>query len=180
MYRYCPKCAGEMKTIMIEGNERGKCRECGFVHYQNPKPGVVALIRRGDSLILGKRRGYVAFGKWCLPGGFINFEEDYLSAAHREVREETGLEIEITGILSVVSNFLLPGMHTLVVVLSAVPTGGKLEAGDDLGEVDWFPLNGPLPPLAFESDAHIIERTAGGNAAPAPVDPRFTVLGGGG
>ncbi|MFP4564776.1 MAG: NUDIX domain-containing protein, partial [Spirochaetia bacterium] len=100
-----------MMTIIIEGNERGKCRECGFVHYQNPKPGVVAFIRRGDSVLLGKRMGCVAFGKWCLPGGYINFEEDYLSAAHREVREETGLEIEITGILSVVSNFLLPEMH---------------------------------------------------------------------
>ncbi|MFP4561987.1 MAG: hypothetical protein ACLFRY_01640, partial [Spirochaetia bacterium] len=70
-------------------------------------------------------------------------------------------------------------MHTLVVVLSAVPAGGKLEPGDDIGEVDWFPLKGPLPPLAFESDAHIIERTAAGGAAavPAPIDPRFAVLG---
>jgi ADP-ribose pyrophosphatase YjhB (NUDIX family) len=165
-----------MKTVLVEGYERDKCRDCGFLHYQNPKPGVVVQIRRGDSVLLGKRRGTVAFGKWCLPGGFINFEEDYLTAAHREIREETGLEIEITGIISVVSNFFLPEMHTLVVVLSGVPAGGELRAGDDLGEVDWFPLEGPLPPLAFESDAHILERTAAGDAAPTPIDPRFKIV----
>lgn len=175
-YTFCPRCGKSLGTVIIEGNERAKCSHCGFVQYQNPAPGVVVSIRKADSIVLGKRRGYVAAGRWCLPGGFINFEEDYLSAAHREVREETGLEIEITGILSVVSNFILPDMHTLVVVLSAVPAGGSLQAGDDIGEVDWFSLEGDFPPMAFQSDVHIISRIAAEGDFGAPVDPDLSVL----
>jgi 8-oxo-dGTP diphosphatase len=45
---------------------------------------------------------------WCLPCGYIEFHEDYLTAARREVKEETGLEVEITALLSVASYFLRP------------------------------------------------------------------------
>jgi ADP-ribose pyrophosphatase YjhB (NUDIX family) len=107
--------------------------------------------------------------------GFIESDEDFLTAAIREVKEETGLDVEIRSILSVVSNFLSPGLHTLAIVLLACVVGGELRAADDLDEVAWFPLSGPLPEMAFEADAHICERYYKTQLEGAPVDPRYAV-----
>jgi ADP-ribose pyrophosphatase YjhB (NUDIX family) len=107
--------------------------------------------------------------------GFIEFEEDFLSAATREVKEETGLNIEIRSIISVVSNFLSPGLHTLAIVLLARVVGGEARAGDDLDALQWCPLEGPLPEMAFEADQHIIERYSKTRFKGAPVDPDYTL-----
>ena len=61
--------------------------------------------------------------------GFIEYDEDFLTAALREVKEETGLDVEIRSLLSVVSNFLSPRLHTLAIVLLARVVGGELERG---------------------------------------------------
>ena len=60
-----------------------------------------------------------------LPCGYIEFHEDYLTAARREVKEETGLEVEITALLSVASNFLRADIHTLAVAVLDL-RGGQL------------------------------------------------------
>ena len=84
-----------------------------------------------------------------------------------------GCGCEILSLLSVVSNFLAEELHTLVVVLLGRVAGGQARAGDDLEELRWFPLEGPLPPMAFQADRHIIERYWLTRLAGAPVDPRY-------
>jgi hypothetical protein len=66
-------------------------------------------------------------------------------------------------------------MHTLAVVLLARVVSGKAHAGDDLDAVEWFPLQGPLPEMAFEADRHIIERYARTRLKGAPVDPDYAL-----
>ena len=73
-------------------------------------------------------------------------------------RWRQGLEVEIRSILSVVSDFLSPTLHTPAIVLLACVVGGELRAADDREAAVWFPLCGPLPETAFEADAHICER----------------------
>jgi 8-oxo-dGTP diphosphatase len=68
----------------------------------------------------------------ALPCGYMDFHEDFLTAGRREVREETGLEVEITGLLAVASNFLRPDIHTLAIALLAEVRGGVMKAGDDV------------------------------------------------
>jgi ADP-ribose pyrophosphatase YjhB (NUDIX family) len=133
----------------------------------------VVLIEQEGRVLLGRRTGSYGAGQWGLPMGFIEHGEDFLTAARREVKEETGLDVEICSILSVVSNFLSPRLHTLAIVLLARAAGGALQAGDDLDAVAWFPLDGPLPEMAFEADAHICERFYRTRIEGAPVDPRF-------
>ncbi len=172
-FNFCPKCASPLSHV---GNteERLGCPACGWVYYRNPAPGVVILISRDNRVLLGKRcTSSYAAGDWCLPGGFIEYEEDFLSAAIREVQEETGLHVEITAIISVVSNFLTSGLHTLVVVVTARIVGGEEQSGDDLEELAWYPLEGPFPDMAFEADRHIIERYWRTSLEGAPVDPHF-------
>jgi hypothetical protein len=81
---------------------------------------------------------------------------------------------EIRSIISVVSNFLSPNLHTLAIILLARVISGEPRAGDDLQALEWFPLSGPLPEMAFEADAHIIERYGKTKLSGAPVDPDFT------
>jgi 8-oxo-dGTP diphosphatase len=173
-YPYCPGCGARSRLVPSGRRHSHRCPQCGYVLYKNPAPGVVALIIDNDRVLLGKRALDVyKGGTWSLPGGYIEFHEDFLSAAHREIMEETGLSITIQSIVSVVSNFLKPNLHTLVIVLLARKTGGDLCPGDDTVKLDWFPLSGPFPEMAFSADTHVIERYHETRMSGAPIDPRF-------
>jgi ADP-ribose pyrophosphatase YjhB (NUDIX family) len=174
LFTFCPLCAAKLMLKEKGGTPRRACPDCSFVHYENPSPGVVVVIHREDQVLLGKRSGSFGKGKWCLPQGYVEFDDDFLTAARREVKEETGLDVEIRSILSVVSNFLTPRLHTLAIILLARVVGGELCAADDLESLEWFPIAGPLPDMAFEADAHIIERYLKTSLAGAPVDPDFS------
>jgi len=175
--RFCPRCGARCDLISSGRQSRLECPRCSFILYQNPSPGVVALIVDDGMVLLGKRAKNVFLGgKWSLPGGFIELDEDFLSAAHREILEETGLSIRIISVIGVVSNFLSPQLHTLVIVLLAEKTGGTLRPGDDMDRLEWFPLSGSYPPMAFEADKHIIDRYHKTKMAGIPVDHRFASL----
>jgi ADP-ribose pyrophosphatase YjhB (NUDIX family) len=175
-FQFCPQCGAPLVLREKGGKQRPACTNCRFVHFENPLPGAVILIEQDGQVLLGRRSGKVGTGLWGLPMGYIEHDEDFLTAAIREVKEETGLDVEIRSLLSVVSNFLSPRLHTLAIVLLARVVGGQLEAGDDLDAVQWFPLSGPLPEMAFEADAHICERYYRTRLAGAPVDPRYAAL----
>lgn len=171
-FRYCPRCRSELSLQQVETYPRLACPQCGFVHYQNPAPAVSVLIVKGDRVLLGRRAGEPGKGKWATPSGYIEFEDDYLATAGREAKEETGLEVKITAILNVASSFLSPRYHFFGVYLLAEAVGGELAAGDDMLEVAWFSPAGPLPELAFEEDAEILQRYAQGSLARLDVNSR--------
>ncbi len=125
----------------------------------NPVPIVAVLILDGDKFLLCRRKPTTfEGGKWCLPCGYVEFHEDFLTASRREVKEDTGLEVELTALLSVASNFLHPDIHTLAIALLAKPIRGVASAGDDVDELGWFSLEGELPAFAFAADRHMVER----------------------
>lgn len=51
------------------------------------------MIERGESVLMGKRRGSHGAGTWCFPGGHIDFGEEPATAVRREILEETGLHV---------------------------------------------------------------------------------------
>ena len=172
-FRYCPLCGTELALKEKAARQRPSCPDCGFVQFRNPLPGVVVVIEKDGHVLLGRRRGGYGAGKWGLPQGYIEFGEDFLTAARREVKEETGLDVEIRSILNVVSNLLSPGLHTLGIVLLAGVVAGEPSAGDDLDALEWVPLSGPLPEMAFEADERVVDRCQKGLAGGMPVDPGF-------
>lgn len=131
-------------------------------NYAYPRPSVTAdvvLLARsgGELLLLLIQRAAEPFkGRWALPGGFVDQDEDLEAAARRELLEETGLE---AGPLLQVGAFGKPGRdprgHTVTVAYATVMTSlVEARAGDDARQVQWFSLNA-LPELAFDHDVII-------------------------
>jgi ADP-ribose pyrophosphatase YjhB (NUDIX family) len=145
------------------------------VAFRNPVASIPVLIVGADGRFLLCRRAEHAVdgGKWCLPCGFIEYDEDFFSAARREAKEETGLEVEIDSIIGAASMFHTPERHDMAVVLLARPAGGELAPSDDVDDVRWFAFDESLPELAFEADAHIIARYREAPIAGLAVDPRY-------
>ena len=167
---YCRSCGTKLGDVL----DRKRCLACKKILYSNPFPAVCTLVSDGSSVLLCKRQSKtVGTGKWCLPAGYIEWGEDFITAGRREVLEETGLTVQIDRILSVVSNFFSPNLHSLVIVLHAKVLGGVMQAGDDADQVAWYDPLKELPPLAFEADVHIIERFFQSLSLGVPVEEKY-------
>ncbi len=109
--------------------------------------GVGAVIWNAREEVLLIRRGHPPRqGAWSLPGGKVEFGEPLTQAIRREVREETGLEIEILGLIDVAE--LLPGGaedfqgHYVLVDFAARALTAAAVAGSDAMDVRWASLAG--------------------------------------
>lgn len=155
---YCSQCGSCIGSIP-ENQNYIRCSSCGHTVYRNPTPCVSVLIVR-DSQILLVKRGNTSImpGKWCLPCGHIEEEENFVDAACRETKEETNIDILPLSIVNAVTNHFSGDIHSLVVVLVAEPITNLLHPGDDAVDAAWFPIDGPLPEMAFQADMHIIDQ----------------------
>ncbi len=71
------------------------CTHCGFVYYFNPSAAVACFIKnKAGELLLVRRAKDPEKGTLDLPGGFVDLYESGEEAAAREVKEETGLEVD--------------------------------------------------------------------------------------
>ncbi|TYO99971.1 8-oxo-dGTP diphosphatase [Geothermobacter ehrlichii] len=128
------------------------CPECGSViaRRRNPFPTVDVIIRKQNAVLLIERKN-PPHG-WALPGGFVDYGESVEQAAVREIREETGLEIDDLTLFGVYSDpDRDPRQHNLSVVFTATGEGDPV-AGDDAGKARWFPLDRLPSPLCFDHD----------------------------
>jgi 8-oxo-dGTP diphosphatase len=104
-----------------------------LAEYQNPKLAVDCIIRVGGKLVLIRRRN-PPLGL-ALPGGFVDYGESVEDAVRREMREETGLELQDLRQFHVYSDPKRdPRWHCVSVVFTADGVGGP-NAGDDASEV---------------------------------------------
>ena len=176
-FQYCPFCRAELKLEDRGGRPRPTCSQCGFVQFHNLAPAVSILVVQNDQMLLGQRRGDPGAGQWALPSGYVEYVDDFLTTAVRETKEETGLDVTIKGVLNVVSSFLSPRFHFFAVYVLARVVGGELSARDDLDAVEWFPLSGPWPELAFQEDADMLLLLASSGCAASTADPASEILG---
>jgi 8-oxo-dGTP diphosphatase len=98
-------------------------------------------VTDGERIILVKRGNEPFKGQFAFPGGFVDYGETVEAAALRELREETGVEAEIQGILGVYSNpDRDPRAHHISIVFIAQYIKGHPKGGDDAAEAAWHKI----------------------------------------
>lgn len=147
---FCQVCGREMVDRQAFGQMRRVCPNCGFVHFTDPKVAAVVFIEQDNRVLLVRRACDPERGKWALPAGFIDDGEIPTDAAVREVREETGLDIQVTRLVDVRAGSDT-GEASIVIIYAAQVTGGTAQPLDDADELLWYGAHDPLPKLAFES-----------------------------
>jgi ADP-ribose pyrophosphatase YjhB (NUDIX family) len=155
-YKFCPQCAAPFGRKHINDIERLACTGCGFIFWQNPVVGVAVAVLDADSVILGRRSRGIYAGQWCIPCGYVEYDEDVREAARREFAEETGLLVKLGDVLTVHSNFHNPAMHSVGIWFRGTVEGGEMQADDDLDDVAYHSLRKPFPALAFPTDELVL------------------------
>ena len=143
-----------METHTLEGIVRPVCPQCGRVVYYDPKVAATAVVERARLVLMLRRAVQTGYGLWSLPGGYVDRGEVVEEAAAREVREETGLQVQISELVGLFSE---EGHPVVVAAYAAIETGGKLEAGPEALELGFYPIDS-LPTLAFPRDRLILAR----------------------
>lgn len=144
-HRYCGRCGEETG---MHPQERAKwCEPCGIPWYPRLAPCVIVVIRRDDRLLLAKssrtRRDF-----YSLIAGFVEPGESLEGAVHREVKEETGLDVSN---IRYHASEPWPFPHQLMVGFFADYAGGELVLQqDELADAGWF-LPGNTPPVPPET-----------------------------
>ncbi len=111
------------------------------------------VLRRGEKVLLIKRKNDPFAGKWALPGGFVETDEKVITAAACELKEETGVEIPESD-LHFIGFFDDPDRDPRGRIVSfafsvEIQDDVEVKAGDDAGEARWFLLE-DLPELGFD------------------------------
>jgi len=150
--KFCPQCATPLESRLLHGRDRPACPACGFVHYAGPKVAVGVLVAQEGRLILNQRAIDPGRGRWTFPSGYVDVGEATETAAVREVKEETGYDVALTGLVGVYNNL---DRAVVFVVYGGDVVGGEPGRSDEVVALGTFAPE-ELPPLAFEHDQQII------------------------
>ena len=155
--RFCTSCGAALDGA----SAHPRCIGCGRVQHRDLKVGVGVVVRDPEGrLLLVRRAVHPEKGRWALPAGYVDRDEDPRLAAARETSEETGLEVRVGEVVDVWPG-TGDGGASFFLAFQAEVTGGRLEAGDDASEVGFFAPDA-LPDLAFPSTRAVAERVLGG------------------
>lgn len=156
-WKSCPRCRAGLELE----DAKASCPECGLTVYANPAPTVSALVLDDDGrILLARRAREPAEGAWDLLGGFMDEGELPLETLVRELREETGVDVEPLDFFGAwPDRYGDGGVWTINLYWTARIAAGELEPADDVAEVAWFgPQELPLrAEIAFQNTYDVLE-----------------------
>ena len=116
--------------------------------HRNPIPTVDVVIECEGGIVLIKRKN-PPHG-WALPGGFVDYAESLETAAVREAKEETGLDIRLKRQLHTYSDPDRDPRHHSITTVYIAQANGKPRPGDDAGETVVFRQDNLPEPIVFD------------------------------
>lgn len=130
--------------------------------------GASIVVLRENRVLLVRRGRAPYAGLWSLPGGKTEGGETPRETARRELKEETGIEADVEGVLDRVAVPAMGDATYRLTVFYGRPTGGQLKAGSDAETAEWVHLDEvegrPMTPGTAEliwTAAHRLRRPHG-------------------
>lgn len=140
------------------------CPACGADHYANAKPCAGVLVTDEDGRLLLLRRAKDPWaGRWDIPGGFCDGDEHPITTAVREAREESGLDVDVTGFLGLwLDRYPDPADRDHAEITLNIYYHGRARARvggpdpEETSELGWFAPDALPPDIAFPHHAEAV------------------------
>jgi 8-oxo-dGTP diphosphatase len=124
-----------------------------------PRVGVGVIVSKDQQVLLLRRRNVHGAGTWSTPGGHLDFGESPEQCAVREVKEETGLDIDAVVFRAITNDvFTVEGRHYITIWMEGRYPGGEptVAAPEEASEIGWFPWDA-LPQPLFLPLQHLLD-----------------------
>ena len=135
-FDFCPSCA----TGLSWSEGQARCSGCSRTWYRNSAPTAGAAIVKDGKVLVTLRGVEPEKGRWDIPGGFLSEGEEPIEGLRRELREELGVEIDVSveDCVSMVPHRYGPeGDFVLALGFLARLKSGEPAAADDVAEFRW-------------------------------------------
>lgn len=137
-FKYCP---ADGTRLGEPGNDSGaKCPECGRTWYHNAAPTAGAVIVSDGRALITKRARDPEKGRFDIPGGFLDPDEDPIAGLKREIKEELSLDVDV-GIDDLVQmvphRYGTDGDWVLAIGFIVRSFSGEPTPGDDVAGIRW-------------------------------------------
>lgn len=111
-----------------------------------PMVGVGGVIVRDHKVVIVRRGQEPRKGEWSLPGGLVELGESLVDATRREMKEETGLDVEVGALVEIFDRVHRDAAgriryHFVIVDYVCVPVAGELIAGSDVDDARWITID---------------------------------------
>lgn len=138
-FDFCPACATRLGWEDDE-TSGGRCGHCGRTWYRNSAPTAGAAVVRDGKVLVTQRGIEPEKGRWDVPGGFLSAGEEPIEGLKRELREELGIEVDVS-VADCVSMVPHPygseGDYVLALGFLARFSSGDPAAADDVADFRW-------------------------------------------
>ena len=101
VFKYCAECGHKLDDIRLGDDDCKICPECKRIYGNNPLPVVEVMVVNEFNEVLLLKQNYISEDKWTVVSGYMVNGETIEEAVAREVKEETGCDVELTGILQI-------------------------------------------------------------------------------
>ncbi len=121
--------------------------------YSVPRVGVGVMVLRDGKLLLGQRRNTHGDGEWALIGGKLDHGESIEECCRREIREESGMEIQNVRFGSLMNSIKYPPKHFLAIGMVADWKSGEPQIfpEEKISEWGWFEFDKLPQPMFLDS-----------------------------
>jgi ADP-ribose pyrophosphatase YjhB (NUDIX family) len=155
---HCRRCGGPLRVAGDDEEGHGLCTACETPHWQNPAVGASLLVIRDGRVLLGRRAhaNRPGYGLWAGPAGYGELGESIEDTARRELLEETTLEGDVSGLISVYTG------STHIEVSYHGEAAGEPSPTAEMSEFGWFAASelpwGEMFDSCTTSVTHLAER----------------------